>query len=130
MELSVIVPTFNEGPNVRELLRRIAASLSGTAYEVLFVDDSTDDTPDIIAEAAVQSTATMRMIHRDHPTGGLGGAVAVGDAEVDQEARAVDAPDDLAVDPDAGGEDPLDDRTHEDMVSIRSLRSLLDHRGK
>jgi dolichol-phosphate mannosyltransferase len=78
MDVSVIVPTFNEGPNVRELLRRLAASLSEVAYEVLFVDDSTDDTPQIIADAAAASDATVRLIHRDHPTGGLGGAVVEG----------------------------------------------------
>lgn len=78
MDVSVIVPTFNEGPNVRELLRRLHATLIGTAYEVVFVDDSTDSTPDIIREAAENSKAPVRLIHRDHPTGGLGGAVVEG----------------------------------------------------
>ncbi|MFG6475446.1 glycosyltransferase [Microbacterium sp. P06] len=78
MDVSVIVPTFNEGPNVRELLRRLDASLTGTAYEVVFVDDSTDSTPDIIREAAARTDAPVRLIHRDHPTGGLGGAVVEG----------------------------------------------------
>ncbi len=44
-----------------------------------------------------------------------------------EEAGAVELAHHLAVDPDAGGEDPLDHCAHEDMVSIRSLRSLLDH---
>jgi dolichol-phosphate mannosyltransferase len=78
MELSLIVPTFNEGPNVRELLRRIAASVVGTAYEVIFVDDSTDDTPDIVRAAAAESEAPVRLIHRDDPVGGLAGAVLEG----------------------------------------------------
>jgi dolichol-phosphate mannosyltransferase len=78
MELSLIVPTFNEGPNVRELLRRVAETLVGTAYEVIFVDDSTDDTPEIIAVAAAESDAPVRLIHREHPVGGLGGAVVEG----------------------------------------------------
>jgi dolichol-phosphate mannosyltransferase len=78
MDVSVIVPTFNEGPNVRELLRRLDAAMSGTAYEVVFVDDSTDSTPEIIREAAAKSEAPVRLIHREHPTGGLGGAVVEG----------------------------------------------------
>ncbi|MFG6402245.1 MULTISPECIES: glycosyltransferase [unclassified Microbacterium] len=78
MDVSVIVPTFNEGPNVRELLRRLDSALTGTAYEVVFVDDSTDDTPEIIAAASAVSEAPVRLIHRDHPTGGLGGAVVEG----------------------------------------------------
>ena len=36
----------------------------------------------------------------------------VGDAEVDEEARSVERADHLAVDRDAGGEDPLDDGAH------------------
>ena len=32
MELSVIVPTFNEGPNVAELVRRIGAALAGADF--------------------------------------------------------------------------------------------------
>ena len=39
MDLSVIVPTFNEGPNVAELVRRIDAALEGRAFEIVFVDD-------------------------------------------------------------------------------------------
>ncbi len=78
MDLSVVVPTFNEGPNVRELLRRLRATLADVSYEVVFVDDSTDDTPDIIAAAAADSDVPVRMLHRDVAAGGLGGAVIAG----------------------------------------------------
>jgi dolichol-phosphate mannosyltransferase len=48
-ELSVIVPTFNERDNVAELITRLAASLEGCAWEVIFVDDdSPDDTADLV----------------------------------------------------------------------------------
>ena len=39
MDLTVIVPTFNEGPNVAELVRRVGAALHGRSFEILFVDD-------------------------------------------------------------------------------------------
>lgn len=78
MDLSVIVPTFNEGPNVAELVRRTAAALAGRAVEILFVDDSTDDTPDIIRAVAAQAPVPVRLLHRDEPVGGLGGAVVEG----------------------------------------------------
>ncbi|ALJ22284.1 glycosyltransferase [Microbacterium sp. No. 7] len=78
MELSVIVPTFNEGPNIAELLERIGAQLAGTAFEVIFVDDSTDDTPGIIAREAAATGFPVRLIHRDEPVAGLGGAVVEG----------------------------------------------------
>ncbi|MFJ4037222.1 glycosyltransferase [Microbacterium sp. NPDC090007] len=78
MDLSVIVPTFNEGPNVAELVRRTAAALIGRTVEVIFVDDSTDDTPDIIRTVAASADIPVRLIHRDDPVGGLGGAVVEG----------------------------------------------------
>ncbi|MGC5224143.1 glycosyltransferase [Micromonospora sp. DT81.3] len=78
LEISVIIPTLNEGPNVTELLRRLEASTGNHTLDVIFVDDSTDDTPDIIATAAAASTLPVRLIHRDVPTGGLGGAVIDG----------------------------------------------------
>ncbi|MDF2990757.1 MAG: glycosyltransferase [Microbacterium sp.] len=78
MILSVIVPTFNEGPNVAELVRRTAAALPGRAIEIIFVDDSTDDTPDVIRSVAANAPVPVRLIHRDEPLGGLGGAVVDG----------------------------------------------------
>src|SRR3954464_4590105 len=42
-QLSVIVPTFNERDNVTTLFRRLEATLSGIAWEVIFVDDNSPD---------------------------------------------------------------------------------------
>ncbi|MBD8479660.1 glycosyltransferase [Microbacterium sp. CFBP 8794] len=78
MDLSVIVPTFNEGPNVAELVRRTTQALLGRDVEIIFVDDSTDDTPDIIRAVAAAAHVPVRLIHRDDPVGGLGGAVVDG----------------------------------------------------
>ncbi|BAJ74061.1 glycosyltransferase [Microbacterium testaceum StLB037] len=78
MILSVIVPTFNEGPNVAELVRRTAAALPGRDIEIIFVDDSSDDTPEIIRGVASSAPVPVRLIHRDEPLGGLGGAVVEG----------------------------------------------------
>lgn len=78
MDLSVIVPTFNEGPNVAELVRRTTDAMAGRVVEVIFVDDSTDDTPDVIRAVAASAAIPVRLIHRDDPVGGLGGAVVEG----------------------------------------------------
>lgn len=44
--VTIVVPTFNESANIGELLRRITESVpSRLPCEVVFVDDSTDDTP-------------------------------------------------------------------------------------
>ncbi|HWY66893.1 MAG TPA: glycosyltransferase family 2 protein [Rhizomicrobium sp.] len=42
-EFSVVVPTFKERGNVAELVRRLDASLAGTAWEAIFVDDNSPD---------------------------------------------------------------------------------------
>jgi dolichol-phosphate mannosyltransferase len=43
IELSVIVPTFNERGNVAPLVARLAATLKGVAWEAVFVDDDSPD---------------------------------------------------------------------------------------
>ncbi len=78
MDLTVIVPTFNEGPNVAELVRRIGAALHGRDFEILFVDDSTDDTAAVIRAVADTADFPVRLLHRDEPVAGLGGAVIDG----------------------------------------------------
>lgn len=77
--ISLVIPTFNESANVAELLARLAAALpEGAPFEVIFVDDSTDDTPAVITEAARHSRLAVSVRHREVPEGGLGGAVAMG----------------------------------------------------
>ncbi|MCR2794321.1 glycosyltransferase family 2 protein [Microbacterium sp. zg.Y625] len=78
MDLTIIVPTYNEGPNVVELLRRIGDVMAGRDFEVLFVDDSTDDTPAIVRAAAATTPFPVRLLHRETATDGLGGAVLEG----------------------------------------------------
>lgn len=76
--VTVIVPTFNERDNVAELVARTAVALAGYDAEILFVDDSSDDTAAEVERVAVDAPLPVRVIHRDDNTGGLGGAVVVG----------------------------------------------------
>ena len=41
--LSVVVPTFNERDNVAKLFSKLDATLTGIAWEVIFVDDNSPD---------------------------------------------------------------------------------------
>jgi dolichol-phosphate mannosyltransferase len=53
LELSIVVPTFNEVDNVRILVERITEALDGVDWEVIFVDDdSPDGTADAVRELA------------------------------------------------------------------------------
>ncbi|MBO0922704.1 glycosyltransferase [Cellulomonas sp. zg-ZUI222] len=76
--LTVIVPTFNEAPNVPELVRRVGEATRGLGVDLLVVDDSTDDTADVARALAPTAELPVRVIHRRTPEGGLGGAVLAG----------------------------------------------------
>lgn len=78
--VSVIVPTRNEVDNVAVLVRRLDIALGETAAEILFVDDSNDQTPVRIQELAAASARPIRLSHRepDERAGGLGSAVVAG----------------------------------------------------
>lgn len=72
--VSLIVPTFNEAGNIDELLDGVCAALPAEwDVEVLFVDDSTDDTPEVIEKAAVRCPMPVSVLHRDEPEGASAG---------------------------------------------------------
>ena len=73
--LSVIIPTYNEEANVANLAKALAAVLTGIDYELIFVDDSTDTTPLLLAQLA-QANARLRYLHRN--VRGLGRALVAG----------------------------------------------------
>lgn len=79
VELTVIVPTRNEAANVETLLSRLGDALAGGSFEVLFVDDSSDATPDIIRSQAPHHPFPVRVIARPpERRNGLSGAVVEG----------------------------------------------------
>src|SRR5580693_2870298 len=62
--LSIVVPTFNERDNVRELVARLDRCLAGVAWEIVFVDDdSRDGTLDLLREVS-RADARVRFLHR------------------------------------------------------------------
>lgn len=63
-ELSVIVPTFNERDNVREVVSRLDRSLQGKAWEVIFVDDDSPDGTAARVREIAQSDPRVRCIQR------------------------------------------------------------------
>ncbi len=80
LDVTVVVPTFNEGANVVPLVTRLCAALRGRSAEIVVVDDSTDDTPEQVSRAAVWAELPVRMIRREpaERVGGLSGAVSAG----------------------------------------------------
>jgi putative flippase GtrA len=80
LAVTVIVPTRNEQDNVAPLVARLEQVLPTCDAEVIFVDDSDDETPEAIAGVAAGSALLVALIHRAEGErgGGLGGAVVAG----------------------------------------------------
>src|SRR5687768_11953994 len=76
--VSVILPTRQEAGNVEAIAARLADVLPGMPLEIIFVDDSDDDTPEAIRR--IRSARPVRLLHRpaERRWGGLGGAVVEG----------------------------------------------------
>src|SRR5690349_9680715 len=79
-DLSMVIPTRNEAGNIEPLLMRIHQALKGISAEVVFVDDSTDETPEVIRKLQEWFPLPIKLIHRPKEArkNGLGGAVVEG----------------------------------------------------
>jgi dolichol-phosphate mannosyltransferase len=63
-QLSVVVPTFNERDNVTVLYRRLDATLTDIAWEVVFVDDNSPDGTWEVVRGLAQKDSRVRCIRR------------------------------------------------------------------
>ena len=83
-DLSVVIPTRNERDNIVPLLAALEQALDNVSVEVIFVDDSDDDTPQVIGEAAKAMNSSQLFIQLEHRlpgparSGGLATAVVEG----------------------------------------------------
>src|SRR5260370_5238526 len=83
-DLSIVVPTRNERENIWPLVESLHTALRGLRVEVIFVDDSDDDTPDVIEDAARTMSSALFQIQLEHRlagearAGGLATAVVAG----------------------------------------------------
>jgi len=78
MDLSIVIPTFNEENNVRLITSRIMTILNreNCLYEIVFVDDSVDDTPAVLEELC-DKFSCVKYLHRKNERG-LASAVVKG----------------------------------------------------
>ena len=70
IDLSVVVPVFNERDNLATLVKEIVAALRGrVAFEVIYVDDhSVDDSPQVLA-ALRSEFPELRILRHDRQSG-------------------------------------------------------------
>lgn len=76
-ELSVIIPTLNEGENIAPLVRALSNALVSYDYELIFVDDSTDNTPYIIEDLAKENP-DLRLLRPEQAEKSLTAACMLG----------------------------------------------------
>ncbi|WP_088188425.1 glycosyltransferase family 2 protein [Desulfosporosinus sp. FKA] len=74
--LSIIIPTYNEMNNVNKTAAYITRLSCLEPYEIIFVDDSNDDTP-LLLENLAQTDHHVRFLHRNNEKG-LATAVITG----------------------------------------------------
>src|SRR5882672_499105 len=88
IQISIVVPTKNESANLPSLLERIHSGMIGKAYEVLVIDDGSEDgTPEVCQRLARDYPLTLWV--RTAPVGGLSGAVLHGFARAQGEILVV-----------------------------------------
>src|ERR1035437_2831876 len=81
VELSVIIPTMNEAANIPLLVESLQKYLEPYQAEIIFVDDSSDETPQIITALRKGNKSKLQIeLFRREPEKrtGLGSAVAEG----------------------------------------------------
>jgi dolichol-phosphate mannosyltransferase len=64
LQLSVIVPTFNERDNVTLLVHKLEVALSGITWEVIFVDDNSPDGTWAVVRGLARQDSRVRCIRR------------------------------------------------------------------
>jgi dolichol-phosphate mannosyltransferase len=77
LELTVVIPTFNERDNIAPLVERLRIALEGVAWQAIFVDDNSADGTALRVKALAAEDPRLICLHRIGRRG-LAGAVLEG----------------------------------------------------
>jgi dolichol-phosphate mannosyltransferase len=102
LEVSIIIPTYNEHENLPLLIERLQEVMEGRSYEIIVVDDDSEDGTWRVAEQFAQRYSDIRVIRRINRKGlssavtegfllGKGKYVAVLDADLQHDHRLLGA---------------------------------------
>lgn len=64
LELSIVIPTFNERDNITPLIGLVEKALHGVAWELIFVDDNSPDGTAEVVKAQAATDPRIRCIRR------------------------------------------------------------------
>lgn len=77
VEISIVVPTYNESENIENLLSAVSRTLKGYDYEIIVVDDSSPDGTAKIVKRIITGDNRIRLLMRTGKLG-LGSAILAG----------------------------------------------------
>ncbi len=70
MKISIVVPVHNEADNILSLTEEIVKAMSqAQAYEIIYVDDGSNDDTAAILQHALQQVAALRVIRHEQSCG-------------------------------------------------------------
>jgi len=98
MDLSIVIPLYNEAESLPELKSWIERSLKGFTYEIIFVDDgSTDNSWEVIKSLADDNVKAIRFRRNYGKSAALyeGFAAAKGDIVITMDADLQDSPEEI-----------------------------------
>ena len=64
LEVSIVIPTFNERDNVAPLITLVEKALHGVAWELIFVDDNSPDGTSDVVKSIAANDPRIRCIRR------------------------------------------------------------------
>lgn len=64
LQLAIVLPTYNERANLRSMVARLDAALTGIEWEAIFVDDNSPDGTSDEARALSLEDRRVRVLHR------------------------------------------------------------------
>ena len=96
-DVSVVIPTYNEEENIRELLREIHGQLETYSYEIIVIDDSDDSTAEKIRE--IEDELQQLKLTEREDSRGIGSAYQTGFKQANGE-KIIQMDADFSHDPD------------------------------
>ena len=75
IEVSIVVPTFNEAENIAVLIGSVDAVLDGIAWEMIFVDDNSPDGTTTCIKEIARRDPRIRCLHRINRRGLAGACI-------------------------------------------------------
>jgi dolichol-phosphate mannosyltransferase len=69
MDISIVVPVKNEEANIEPLVAEIRSAMQGLEYEIIYVDDGSDDSSRSVLQRLMSTTPELKTVRHRHSCG-------------------------------------------------------------